>query len=151
MKELVDLLRKHNLTIASIESLTAGLFASSVAEIPGASNVLKGALVTYQTACKIDVLKIDRSIIKNHGVVSKEVAQAMTEKGFEMFKTDIVVSCTGNAGPDVLDGKPVGMVCMAILSNGRTKLYEEIFSGTRNEIREKVVYYLVEKINEILK
>lgn len=47
MKALIERLKKDRLTIGSCESLTAGLFASTIAEVSGASAVLKGGIVTY--------------------------------------------------------------------------------------------------------
>lgn len=147
MDTLVAFLKEKEYTIASIESLTAGLFASSIAEVSGASQVLKGALVTYQTSCKEEVLHVDAKTIEKYGVISKEVAYAMAKKGKEMFQSDIVVSFTGNAGPEVMDEKPVGLVHMAIAYKENIYTYEHIFEGSRNEIRQKACQFMK---NEIL-
>lgn len=149
MKELVALLKKHQYTIASVESLTAGLFSSKIAEVSGASAVLKGALVTYQTIIKEKVLGIDKALIDQYGVISKEVADAMAIKGKELFQSDISVSFSGNAGPDVMDNKAVGLVHMAIVQHETLYSYERIFAGTRNEIREKAVLFMCEQIKKI--
>lgn len=146
MKELVDLLNTKGYTIASIESLTAGLFASKIAEVSGASNVLKGALVTYQTSCKEEVLHIDHEKIEKYGVISKEIAYEMVLKGKEMFQSDFVVSFTGNAGPDVMDEKPVGLVHMGIAYQDKIITYEHVFFGSRNTIRQDACEYMKNKI-----
>ena len=151
MHALVQLLKQKHLTIASIESLTAGLFASSLAEVPGASNVLKGALVTYQTRCKEEVLHVDKDIILTYGVISKEVAEAMVLQGKKMFHSDIVVSFTGNAGPDVMDEKEVGLVHMSVLYQEELSSFAVQFKGSRNEIRKQAVSYLSKEIMKILK
>lgn len=151
MKELVALLQERHYTIASIESITAGLFPSKMAEIAGASQVLKGGLVTYQTSCKEDVLHLDKDLISRYGVISKEVADAMALQGKKMFHSDLCVSFTGNAGPDVMDEKEVGLVHMAIAYGENLYSFEQVFSGQRNEIREQAVAYLVEEIKKLLK
>ena len=151
MHALVQLLKQKHLTIASIESLTAGLFASSLAEVPGASNVLKGALVTYQTRCKEEVLHVDKDIILTYGVISKEVAEAMVLQGKKMFHSDIVVSFTGNAGPDVMDEKEGGLVHMSVLYQEELSSFAVQFKGSRNEIRKQAVSYLSKEIMKILK
>lgn len=151
MKELVEILKKKQYTIASIESLTAGLFTSKIAEVSGASAILKGGLVTYMTSCKRDVLHIDADLINDYGVISKQIAEAMVIKGMDMFKTDIVVSFTGNAGPDVMDDKPVGLVHMAINFENEIYTYEYIFKGNRNQIREQACEYMSRQLLKLLK
>lgn len=151
MKELVEILKKKQYSIASIESLTAGLFTSKIAEVSGASAILKGGLVTYMTSCKRDVLHIDADLINDYGVISKQIAEAMVIKGMDMFKTDIVVSFTGNAGPDVMDDKPVGLVHMAINFENEIYTYEYIFKGNRNQIREQACEYMSRQLLKLLK
>lgn len=151
MKELVEILKKKQYTIASIESLTAGLFTSKIAEVSGASAILKGGLVTYMTTCKRDVLHVDADLINEYGVISKQIAEAMVNKGMEMFETDIVVSFTGNAGPDVMDDKPVGLVHMAINFKNDIYTYEHIFKGNRNQIREQACEYISRQLLKLLK
>lgn len=151
MKELVEILKKKQYSIASIESLTAGLFTSKIAEVSGASAILKGGLVTYMTSCKLDVLHIDADLINDYGVISKQIAEAMVIKGMDMFKTDIVVSFTGNAGPDVMDDKPVGLVHMAINFENEIYTYEYIFKGNRNQIREQACEYMSRQLLKLLK
>ena len=99
MKELVELLKEKKLTIASCESLTAGLFSSRIAEIPGASNVLVGAIVTYATRIKEEIVHVDPKIIEQEGVVSAACAKAMAENTRKLLQADLCVSFTGNAGP----------------------------------------------------
>lgn len=151
MQELVNLLLQKKLTIASVESLTAGLFTAMVAEVSGASQVLKGGLVTYQTACKEEVLHLDKAQIDNYGVISKEIADAMAQKGLKLFETDLCVSFTGNAGPDVMDDKPVGLVHMAIVYQNETYSFEKIFAGTRNTIRKQAVLYMKDELIHLIK
>ena len=104
MKDLIKLLKEKHLTISSIESFTGGLFASEITAIPGASKVYVGTLVSYDTKIKRDILKID-DVIDRFGVISKECAIALASNGNKYFKTDLCVSFTGNAGPDVMENK----------------------------------------------
>lgn len=148
MKELVQLLKNKHMTISSIESLTGGMFASTLSEVAGASSVFKGSLVSYQTIIKEQVLGIDKTLIERYGVISKECAEAMAKAGKKMFQSDVVVSCTGNAGPDVMDDKPVGLVFMSVAIYGKIETYQKIFKGTRNEVRKNVCEYLQQKVLE---
>lgn len=146
MKKLVEILKTAKLTIGSCESLTAGLFSSTMAEVPGASAVLKGGIVTYWTQCKIQVVHVDENIIHTYGVISKECAIEMAEKARKLLSVDICVSFTGNAGPDVMEGKPAGLVYAAIASASDTTVYEFQLQGNRNHVRHEVVMRMSENI-----
>ena len=74
MKALIERLKKDRLTIGSCESLTAGLFVSTIAEVSGASAVLKGGIVTYWTECKVNVVHVREEIVEKYGVVSAPCA-----------------------------------------------------------------------------
>ncbi len=139
MGELLALLKERGLTIGSCESLTAGLFTSQLAAVSGASAVLKGGIVTYQTAVKEQVVGVDHHVIAHDGVISASCAVEMARKAKELLACDICVSFTGNAGPDVMEGKPVGRVYCAIAYQERVHTYELQLSGSRNEIRMQAV------------
>ncbi len=136
----VEVLQEKNWTISAAESLTAGLFQSELAAIPGASSVLIGGMVTYSTESKITQLGVPQEIIEKHGVVSGECAVAMAMRVKEAFNTDIGVGLTGAAGPSSLEGKPAGTVWIAIACpNGIVKSYELHLSDMRNTNRLRVV------------
>ena len=136
----VEVLQEKNWTISAAESLTAGLFQSELAAIPGASAVLIGGMVTYSTESKIKQLGISQEIIEGHGVVSEECAVAMAMRIKEAFNTDIGVGLTGEAGPSSLEGKPAGTIWIAIaFPNGIVKSHELHLSDMRNTNRLRVV------------
>ena len=85
MEELVNILKEKKLTIGSVESLTGGLFASSLASIPGVSSVFKGALVTYAIEIKENVCHVPCEIIDKYGVVSSECAYEMAKHGAQVL------------------------------------------------------------------
>lgn len=149
--KLVHELKERKLTIGSVESLTAGLFCSKIAEIPGASAVLRGGLVTYASELKTVLANVDKNLIEIKGVVSEEVAKAMAVGGKEKLNVDICVSFTGNAGPTVLDNKKVGEVYMGIAFDDKINVFRHIFTGDRNEIRNSAVQFACEKILQMLK
>ncbi|MCQ2796775.1 MAG: CinA family protein [Bacilli bacterium] len=154
-KDLVNLLIKKKLTIGSVESLTAGLFIATLANVPGASKVVRGSLVTYQSSFKTSLLGIKKQTIDKYGVVSRQVATEMVLKGKKLLKTDIVVSFTGNAGPTKeKGGAEVGRVHMAILCQPNAKLIKNIskvYHGDRNTIRTKVVDDMINAVYQIVK
>lgn len=140
MDELAQLLKDKNISIASVESFTVGGFASMIGSISGISQVYRGSLVSYQTRIKRDVLNIDEKIIKQFGVVSKEVAGMMAINGQKMFDCDLCISFTGNAGPTAMEGKPVGLIYIGIAYLDSIQTYCFQLNGSRQQIKEQAIH-----------
>ncbi|WKD57495.1 Putative competence-damage inducible protein [Corynebacterium capitovis DSM 44611] len=113
-QSLVDALRNRNETICFCESLTAGLAAATVADIPGASMVLRGGLVTYATDLKASLANVPPAILEEQGPVSPVTAREMARGARRACGADWAVSVTGVAGPDAQDGHPVGEVWVGL-------------------------------------
>lgn len=150
MDELAKKLIQCNISISSVESFTVGNFASMLGSVPGISKVYKGSLVTYQSETKERLLGISHDIISKYGVVSKEIASLMCVNGKQILDSDICVSFTGNAGPDAMEGKPVGLVYIGILYQG-VNVYELKLKGTRKEIQKQAIDFVIRKLNEKIK
>ncbi len=151
MQKIINLLISKNLTIASCESITGGLFSSEVTSISGASKVFRGGLITYQNLAKERLLDISEDFIKEYGVISKETANIMAKKVSELFASDIGISFTGNAGPSVLENKPVGMVYSTIYFKKEYHSYIDELSGLRNEIRAQCVKLMCERLDDLIR
>ncbi|CUS26569.1 competence damage-inducible protein A [Paucilactobacillus oligofermentans DSM 15707 = LMG 22743] len=138
---VVKLLKAKNKAITAAESLTAGMFQSTIASVPGASNVFSGGFVTYSNQVKTQMLNIPSLIIKQNGVVSEQVATSMAENAKVIMNADIGISFTGVAGPDSLEGNPVGTVWIGLAGLGMTVAQKLQFASTdsRTAIREKSV------------
>lgn len=150
MDKLAKALIKYNISISSVESFTVGNFAAMLGSIPGISKVYKGSLVTYQNKTKERLLGISHEVIEKYGVVSKEIASLMCINGKQILDSDICVSFTGNAGPDAMEGKPVGLVYIGILYEG-VNIYELKLKGTREEIQQQAIDFVVRKLIEKIK
>ena len=146
------LLIDKGLTIAAAESLTAGLFQSELAAIPGVSQTLVGGVVTYTAESKINQLGVSKEIIDQYGVVSAECATAMASRVKAMFKTDIGIALTGAAGPGPHDNQPAGTVWIAIIMpNDDVVTHELQLSDMRNTNRLRAVkrtfHYLIQLLS----
>ncbi|GAK30486.1 possible competence protein [Weissella oryzae SG25] len=126
-------------TITSAESLTAGLFVATLAEVSGISQSLPGAFVTYSAATKHQLVGVDLALIERAGVVSAVVAQAMAEGARETLQTDWAVSFTGVAGPERLENQPAGTVFIGMVGPAISQVKEYHFMGDRQSIREQAV------------
>lgn len=151
MNELAQLLIENHISISSVESFTVGNFATILGSVPGISKVYKGSLVTYQSITKERLLSIDHSLIEKYGVVSKEIASLMCINGRSILDSDICVSFTGNAGPDAMEGKPVGEVYIGVNIKGDISIYKLNLDGSRKEIVDKAITFVIRKIIEKIK
>ena len=150
-EEVNRLFREANVTLGSVESFTGGSFASLITSIPGASKFYKGGFVTYATEEKIKLLSIPEDTIRQYGVVSQEVAYYMANNGRHLLNVDYCVSFTGNAGPDAMEGKPVGEVHMCIASSSKAEVYSLSLKGNRKEIQDQAIDFILEKLINLQK
>lgn len=138
MLEVVKGLKAKNLTISCAESLTGGLFQQELTSVPGASQVFKGGIVSYSNEAKMNLLDVKEETIEKYGAVSEQCAKEMAEGARVKLGADIAVSFTGVAGPESLEGHPVGTVFIGISSmkNG-TQAFKYQFGSSReqNKIR----------------
>jgi nicotinamide-nucleotide amidase len=137
--ELVAELVGAGETVATAESLTAGLLAATIAGIPGASNVLRGGLVVYATDLKGSLAGVSEQVLAAHGPVSAATAEQLAVGARRQCGSDWGVSLTGVAGPDSQDGHPVGTVYLGIAGAAGTEVVRLALSGDRWEIRLSAV------------
>ena len=116
LEEVVSgLLRERGLTLSAAESCTGGLIAKRMTDLPGASNVFRGGVVSYTNGVKAGVLGVPEALLEKFGAVSEPVARAMAECCRKVCGSDLAVSVTGVAGPDQDDrGNEVGTVYIAL-------------------------------------
>lgn len=111
---LLDLLRSRGLTIATAESLTGGRVCARLVDVPGASDVVRGGVVTYSTDTKASVLGVDAELLARRGPVDTDVARSMAQGVRRLLRADVGVATTGVAGPGPADGHPAGTVVVAV-------------------------------------
>ena len=144
VEEINKLFREYGRTLGSVESFTGGLFAKEITSVPGASHFYKGGLVTYATEEKNRLVGITYQEIDTFGVVSKEIATMMAVNGQRVLNVDYCISFTGNAGPDAMEGKPVGEVYIAVAHRDSANVFGYQLSGSREEIQQKGVELALE-------
>jgi PncC family amidohydrolase len=139
LAELLERLVAAGETVAVAESLTGGLVCSTLVTVPGASRVVVGGIVAYQTDVKASVLGVSAELLAERGAVDPDVALAMARAVRTKFGATIGISTTGVAGPDPQDGVPVGTVFVAIANDLDETVTRCDFEGSRDDIRTLAV------------
>ncbi|MEN8789450.1 MAG: competence/damage-inducible protein A [Flavobacteriaceae bacterium] len=140
-------------SLATAESFTGGKIAEQLTSVPGASAYFKGSVVSYATSVKIDVLKVPAEMVKEHSVVSAEVAKAMAKNVKKLTGSDFAVATTGNAGPSKGDSDAdIGNVFIAIATPNNVYAERYSMGNHRTRIVQKSVHMAMQMLQkEILK
>jgi nicotinamide-nucleotide amidase len=141
---LIKKLQEKNLTLAVAESLTGGLVAASLTEIPGASKVFKGSITAYVDEIKQNVLNVKDETITNFTSISKQVALEMAINVRTIMKSDIGISTSGVAGPEKSAGFLPGLVFVAISIGDHNMCQKLEITGDRSKIRNQTVQELLQ-------
>jgi len=134
-ESLVKTLVHRGETITTAESITGGLISAAITDIPGASQVFLGGVVSYSNEMKKDELGISAADIKKVGVVSEAIAVAMALAIKNKMNSTWAISSTGVAGPGPSDGVPAGTVWIGIAGPKIAQGIELSIAGKREIVR----------------
>ena len=156
--DVIETLTKQNLSLAIAESLTGGMLCSELVSNPGASKVILGSIVAYQTGLKSAALGVNAELLAKVGAVDGEVAVMMAEGVRSRLALQLLmdtskvigIATTGVAGPDAQDGKPVGLVYIAIVGAKGIQVWEDHFPGDRQAVRAAVTERAIGHLREYL-
>lgn len=151
-KRLLDICKRKNLTVATVESCTAGLVAGTLTEVPGTSSILDRGFVTYSNQAKVDMVGVSGATLKTHGAVSRQTAEEMARGAIMHSPVDLAVSVTGIAGPNGGSAeKPVGLVHFAAATrSGRLIHAEKRFGDVgRSEVRKQSVLQAFRMLHDL--
>ncbi len=141
------MLVSKNWTISIAESCTGGRLAAKFTKAPGSSASFRGGVVCYATRSKTDLLGVPEELIKQHSVVSAEVAEAMATGAKNKFHTDFAISTTGNAGPNKGDSDAeLGTVFIGVATPKGVVAHEFNFGNHREKVIGKAVNKALELI-----
>ena len=123
--------------------------------MPGASAVVSGGVVAYNTALKHSLLGVDAALLASRGAVDPDVAAAMADGvrwacAIDGVPASIGLSTTGVAGPDPQDGKPVGTVFIGVSTDAGTRVFDLTLGGARNVLRRRVVSESLVQLKKVL-
>ena len=149
---LVKKLIQKKLKISFAESCTGGMLSSTITSVSGSSKVFDLGMITYSDKIKIDILKVPRKIISEHGAVSNECCLSMVKNLSKISKASISVSITGIAGPNGgTKLKPVGLVYIGIKRRNKIIIKENLFKNqNRISIQKASAITSLKIINKII-
>ena len=142
---VLQMLRERGLTLALAESVTGGLVAARLTGIAGASDVLRGSIVSYASEVKFDLLAVTRG-----PVVSESVAAEMALGARRVLGGTLGMALTGVAGPAEQDGVPVGTLCIAVVIGDEVHTTTARLPGQREQMRQMSVITALDYLRRIL-
>lgn len=147
---VLDACRARGLRVATAESLTGGLIAGALTEIPGSSDVVDRAFVTYSYEAKAQLLAVPYDLVAACGAVSEEVARRMAEGALARSHphAQLAVAVTGVAGPGPSGANPAGRVHLAVARSGGATTHEARAFGAvgRDAVRRATVVAALEML-----
>lgn len=149
---IVEMLSCRGLTVTTAESCTGGLISATLVNVPGASDVLMEAYVTYSNEAKEKLLGVRHETLEQFGAVSRQTAEEMAAGAAQAAGADAALSATGIAGPGGgTPDKPVGLVYVGCTLRGKTSVRECRFSGDRMQNRLDTVKAALSLLEEMIK
>jgi PncC family amidohydrolase len=150
--DIVRVLTQRKQTLALAESCTGGFIADQITNIPGASKMFKGGIVSYSNEAKEKFLGVRAETLKRHGAVSKEVAAEMAKGAKKQFGVDYAVAVTGIAGPTGgTKAKPIGTVFIAVAGKGGTVVERKLNRFDREKFKKVTARQALELLGRALK
>ncbi|HVY11930.1 MAG TPA: CinA family protein [Alphaproteobacteria bacterium] len=150
--EVVRLFQVKSRKMAFAESCSGGLLAAAITYVSGASDVFERGFVTYANEAKHEELKVPSALIRQHGAVSKEVAEAMAKGVRQVARADVGVSITGIAGPTGgSEHKPVGLVYIGIATAKSCEVKRFNFPGGRKDVRGQTVMEALKMLKDYIR
>lgn len=147
IKKLFDLLDDKQWKIATAESCTGGMIASSLTDMAGSSQFFDCGFVTYSNEAKTRMLDVNSVTLKAFGAVSEQTARLMARGAYTHSNAHIAVSVTGVAGPDGgTDEKPVGLVYIGLSTDDHAEVHKHIFDGDRQSVRTQTVEMAIDHL-----
>ncbi|WP_143174122.1 CinA family protein [Streptoalloteichus hindustanus] len=136
---VVERLRRRGETVATAESLTAGLVCAVLTAVPGASAVVRGGLVVYATDLKTDLAGVDPALLAREGAVHPEVAARLAAGARSRCAATWGLGLTGVAGPDSQDGVAPGTVHLGLAGPPGVTVRSVSVDGDRQSVRAGAV------------
>ena len=148
---LVARLRGLGQTVATAESLTAGMVAAELTSVPGSSAVLRGGLIVYATELKAKLAGVDPGLLTEHGPVHPDVAAQLAEGARERCGATWGLGLTGVAGPDPQGGVAPGTVYVAVAGPQGVEVRRLSLAGSRQDVRTGSVSAVLDLLRDRLR
>jgi nicotinamide-nucleotide amidase len=142
---VLQLLRERGLSLGLAESVTGGLVAGRITNVPGASDVFRGGIVSYASDVKFDVLGVPEG-----PVVSEAAAETMARGAQRVLGADVALALTGVAGPAEQDGMPAGTLCVGIAIGDQATTRTLRMPGQRDQMRQMSVITALDLLRRLL-
>lgn len=148
-RRVIEVLTAQGKTLATAESCTGGLLGKYLTDVPGASAVYLGGVISYAYAVKEALLDVSHDLLQTQGAVCEEVARQMAAGVREKLNADLGIGITGNAGPsaDPMNTN-VGEIYVACADRAGVRCEKLLLRGSREENRDAACRAALEMLTE---
>lgn len=147
---IIELAKRAGVTLATAESLTGGMVCTALVSVAGASAVVRGGIVAYDSEVKVSALGVSQKLIDDEGPVAHAVAIAMARGARTMFGADVAVATTGVAGPEPHGGREPGTVVIAVVGLGADRVATVHIEGNRDDVMHGAVDSALDHLTQAL-
>lgn len=150
-QKIVTRLCRENLTLATAESCTGGMIGAALTAVPGASECYLGGVIAYNNVIKQSLLAVAPEILTEFGAVSEPCVTAMAAGARQRCGADCAIATSGIAGPGGGSAeKPVGTVCICVMTPQRERTQRCWFDGDRAAVRAAATEYALKLLAELI-
>ncbi len=136
--DVVARMTERGLKLATAESTVGGMIGHLLTNVPGSSKVFVGGISAYGGAPKMELLKVPRETLREHGSVSEEAVRAMARGALGAFPVDVAVAESGIASPTNNPERPGGLYYIGIVTkDGHERVARYEFDGDRESTKQQ--------------
>lgn len=151
IKKIADKLVERDYRLSVAESCTGGFISHAITNLPGSSRFFDLGVVSYSEEAKRSVLGVSAFSLKRHGTVSEETAIAMAKGVRRISGTNVALSVTGIAGPEIIEGKEIGLIYIAVAMEDMEKSQGIRLTGEREDIKKQASLEALKFLNQVLR
>lgn len=151
IRKIADKLVERDYRLSVAESCTGGFISHAITNLPGSSRFFDLGVVSYSEEAKRSVLGVSAFSLKRHGTVSEETAIAMAKGVKRISGTNVALSVTGIAGPEIIEGKEIGLIYIAVAMEDMEKSQGIRLTGEREDIKKQASLEALKFLNQVLR
>ncbi|MEE8421593.1 MAG: CinA family protein [Dehalococcoidia bacterium] len=149
-RAVVERMTERGLRLATAESTVGGLIGHLLTNVAGSSKVFVGGITAYHGAPKIELLHVDRDVVRDQGSVAEDTVRQMAEGAREAFDVDLAVAESGMAAPRDPSQPARGVYYIGVVADGHDRVARYEFDGDRESTKQQAAQQALQLVLDYL-